>query len=515
MRRNPAISAQSLSRLFEQAVEAWRRQEYSRTIELLERASRGAPSHVGILLDLGRAYGLRYDYAAAEDRFERAVRLAPKRAEILAEAGRRSLEFGHDEMATRYFERACREKPAGLGALLSLAELEERRSRLDAAGELIAAATAAYPDDPRVAVARARLSHRQGRTDEAEPLLRTALAHPRAEEPLQIRAWYELAAVCDRLGRYDEAMTALREAKSLQRRHAAPFQAQLQVTQSRVRELGQTITEGILDRWQAGAAELGEPRPLTLLGGHPRSGTTLLEQMLDAHPGVLAAEETQVFHDEAYLPLTRGFAQTASILSVLDSAPPTALRQARGDYFHYTEMFLREALGERLLVDKNPSLTVLIPVLLRIFPEVRILVALRDPRDVCLSCYIQPLGLNPVSSAYLTIEGTVTQYASVMGLWRELRARIKSHWLEVRYEDLTADVRAVTGRVAEFLGLGWKDDMLKFHERAQSRHLRSPSHADVVKPVYRSAVGRWHNYERYLQPHLPALAPLLDAFGYE
>lgn len=515
MRRKPAPSPQVLSRLFEEAAEAWRQQDYPRTIELLERANRAAPTQIGILLDLARAYGLRYQFQKAEERFERAIRLAPGRAEILAEAGRRSLEFGHDEMATRYFDRACGEKVVPLNCRLSLAELSERHSRLDVASELIAAAAKAEPGDPRVRVAEARLAKLQGRVAEAEPLLREALSSPAGEEPLRIRAWYELAAVYDRLGRYDDAMTALLEAKAIQRRHAAPFAAQLQVAQVRVREVGATITAFVLDRWRASASELGTPYRLALLGGHPRSGTTLLEQILDAHPDVLAAEETQVFHDEAYLPLTRGFPQTASILSVLDSASPTLLRHSREDYFRFTELFLRESLNGRLLVDKNPALTVLIPALARIFPETRFLVALRDPRDVCLSCFMQPLGLNPVSSAYLSLEGTVKQYASVMGLWVELRPRLEGRWIEVRYEDLTTDLPGVGRRVLEFLGLTWNEAVLKFHEHARTKQLKSPSYAEVVKPMYKSAVGRWRNYAKYFEPHLAGLDAICKAFGYD
>lgn len=504
-----------MSRLFEEAAEAWRRQDYSRTIDLLERASRAAPANIGIRLDLARALGLRYRFSEAEEHFERAIRLAPGRAEILAEAGRRSLEFGHDEMATGYFERACREQSVPLSARLSLAELRERHSRLDAAAEQIAQAAVAAPDDPRVRVAQARLAKLQGRVAEAEPLLREALASAAGEEPLRIRAWYELGAVYDRLGRYEEAMTALLEAKAIQRSHAAPFAAQLQITQARVRELGETISAGVLERWRTNASEPGPAYRLALLGGHPRSGTTLLEQMLDAHPDVLAAEETQVFHDEAYLPLTRQFPQNASILSVLDSASPALLRKSRQDYFRCTELFLHQAINGRMLVDKNPALTVLVPALARIFPETRFLMALRDPRDVCLSCFMQPLGLNAVSSAYLSMEGTVAQYASVMGLWRELRSRLEGRWLEVRYEELTSDLGATGRRVLEFLGLDWDEKVLDFHEHARTKQLKSPSYAEVVKPVYQSAVGRWRQYAKYLEPHLAGLRSLLKEFQYD
>src|SRR5882762_702390 len=129
MKRQRLISKGSLSRLFQEAAEAWRRQDYQATIALLERASRLDPANASVLLDLGRAHGLRYQYGSAERCFEKAVKIAPRRMEVLAEAGRRCQAFGHYEMAIGYFERLTHEKAASPDALVTLAELYERGPR--------------------------------------------------------------------------------------------------------------------------------------------------------------------------------------------------------------------------------------------------------------------------------------------------------------------------------------------------------------------------------------------------
>jgi len=151
----------------------------------------------------------------------------------------------------------------------------------------------------------------------------------------------------------------------------------------------------------------------------------------------------------------------------------------------------------------------------RIFPEARFLVAIRDPRDVCLSCFMQPLALNPVSSAYLSLAGTVTQYASVMGFWRTILPRLRNAWVEVRYEDVVADLEASSRRALAFLDVGWNEEVLRFHEHARSKPLRSPSYAEVTKPVFKGAVGRWRNYAKYLEPCMEQLIPFLRAYGYD
>jgi hypothetical protein len=255
---------------------------------------------------------------------------------------------------------------------------------------------------------------------------------------------------------------------------------------------------------------------LALLGGHPRSGTTLLEQVLDSHPDVISAEETDIFHNDVYPPVTRGFPPTTPLLSILDSPPAGALQQAREGYFRSTELFLGEPVGGRLLIDKNPSLTILIPFLIRVFPEMKFLVTLRDPRDVCLSIFMQSFPrLGVTNSAYLSLGNTVEEYAALMGMWTTLAPLMQNPHLEVRYEDMVEDLESVARRVLEFLGVPWDAGVLRFDEHARQKTVRSPTYADVTKPVFKTAVGRWHNYQKYLEPHLDKLAPFAKRFGYE
>jgi hypothetical protein len=199
---------------------------------------------------------------------------------------------------------------------------------------------------------------------------------------------------------------------------------------------------------------------------------------------------------------------------MLDSAPPSQVKKVRDNYFRCAEMFLRRPLGNRLLVDKNPGVNVIIPVLLRISPESKFLVALRDPRDVVMSCFMQSLTLTPASSAYLSLEGTVNQYASNMGFWLDMLPHLRKQSLEVRYEQMVDDLPTVARSVLEFLGVRFEDDVLKYYEHARTKRVNSPTSAEVRRPPYRTAVGRWKNYEKYLEPYLAGLERFLKAFDY-
>ena len=510
----PTKLQQAVNQLLREAEEAWGRQDYQKSIQLIEQATRKEPLNPGLQLDLARAHGLRYDLQSAEACIEKAVQLSSSRAQTLGDAGRICLEFEQVDLAIRYLERASQKNSVPIGALMTLADIYIRDGRLEDAANLVTRAAQIDRKDPRVLLEDAALRRLHGKTEEAETMIRSLLSNPAVGIPVRVRGLYDLAAILDGAGRYDDAMSTLLEVKAIQRAHAAPYSAALQLMQSRAREMEQTITAEVLDRWRADAEKLNPARRIALLCGHPRSGTTLLEQVLDAHPDIICAEETKLMHDEAYLPLIRDFPEGTSILQALDSAPPSILCHARENFFRCNEMLMQKPIESRLLVDKNPGLNLMIPMVVRVFPETKFIVAVRDPRDVVVSCFQQALPLTPISSAYLSIEGTVKQYASAMGFWLDMRPRMGGQWIEVRYEEMIENLPAVTLSTLSFLGVEFEENVLKFYEHARTKRVKSPSHAEVLKPLYKSAVGRWRNYQKYLGPYMTRLEPFLKAFNY-
>jgi hypothetical protein len=143
-----------------------------------------------------------------------------------------------------------------------------------------------------------------------------------------------------------------------------------------------------------------------------------------------------------------------------------------------------------------------------------IVFALRDPRDVVISCFMQRLPLNAVSVNYLTLEATAKKYAATMRAWLKIRELLRNRWLEVRYEDCVANLEQQARRVLDFLELPWNDQVLNYHRRAQTKHVHSPTYEAVTKPVYASSVGRWRHYEAQLAPVMDVLKPYVEAFGY-
>ena len=145
----------------------------------------------------------------------------------------------------------------------------------------------------------------------------------------------------------------------------------------------------------------------------------------------------------------------------------------------------------------------------------KLLIALRDPRDVVLSCFMQALPLNTNSVWYLSLDRAAARYEADLGAWLRLRELLPSPWLEVRYEDTVRQLEREARRALEFLGLPWDDAVLGYRDRMTTKAVASPTYEAVAQPLYTRAIGRWKNYEKHFGPALARLAPLAKAFGYE
>ena len=282
----------------------------------------------------------------------------------------------------------------------------------------------------------------------------------------------------------------------------------------KTRQTLQMLNAAWVDRMRQ-TAQADSPYRCAAMTGHPRSGTTLVEQVLDGHSELISADEFDVFTEWVYLPLVKRFPFSEPTLRILDRVPPHIRQQARATYWQRMEAVLDEPIGGRMLLDKNPGMMLLLPVMNWAFPEMKVLIALRDPRDIVLSCFMQKVRLTQISVNWLSLATTADYYAKVMSTWLMFRDLTPNPWLEFRYEDVVTDLEGQSRKICEFLGLPWDDKILKFYEHAREKVVRSPTYRDVTQPVYQKSVGRWQHYAAHLEPVLKTLEPFIKEFGYE
>lgn len=422
------------------------------------------------------------------------------------------LHWGEINVAERLARLAVSLAPDSLTALNNLVLCLTRVNRNAEALPLSQRVCQLLPDQPGCTILLAIIESQLGFTDAALERL-TKVIERNVEPDQTARAWLELGIILDKLGRYDDAFTALTNAANINTALLKHPDAVRENIFNTLRRNMQDFDNALLKRWLANdLINDGLPAPAFLMG-FLRSGTTLTERVLEAHPSLMTTDESSiVFELTQKLETISGIADNhASALNSLGTEQIKQLRQ-----FYWQRM--REEYGEQVmhkqLVDKNALNTIDLGVISVVFPEAKILFALRDPRDISISCFMQAFTLTPATVNLLSLKGIAKQYAAVMDFWLTLRSLIQPAYLELRYEDTVADFQATYRGVFDFLGVEWLPEVERFHERAKGRYISTPSFAAVSQPIYSKAVARWKHYEKQLTPIMPLLERFIVAFGY-
>ena len=505
--RLPPISPSSVQSLLDQARHCLLSRDYPRALAVYESLVHSRQNDSVLWFEYGNAASGARKYDLADRAWTKARKLGAHREDILTLIGHQYIGLRQPDKAQACLRQAASADPKAINPRISLAVLLEKQHRLAESRAAVQQCLAIDSKDEQARYFLAVLDRREGSIEVAESQLRDLIAAGPRHPYVQYACRYELAQLLDRAGAVDEAMRLLEEAKGIVRglTDTTILISAYERDISSMRGLIQSLPVNILSVWEGlfPTPLRSMVPPIAFLGGHPRSGTTLLEQVLDAHPDVAAFDEPTAFAELVH----PAFAQPGEL-------PTHRLNGARDAYLQALIRELGAPVGTRTLVDKNPSLTLRLPLWLRAFPEVRIIMALRDPRDVILSCYFQNLALNGMNVNFLSLDRLVSHYIDLMDVWLAVRQWHGLRAIEVRYEDTVRSLETEGRRATEFLGLTWHESQARYYERSRSKHLYSPTYQDVTQPVYNRSLCRWPAYEKYLAPILPRLEPYCRAFGY-
>jgi tetratricopeptide (TPR) repeat protein len=302
----------------------------------------------------------------------------------------------------------------------------------------------------------------------------------------KIELHFALAKAYDDLKRYSAAFEHLQIGNTLKRRLVAYDEAALGEF---FREISSAFTPQVMRR------ETGYPSAVPIfIVGMPRSGTSLVEQILASDPSVFGAGELTTMQAL----IAKGFAG-GSYPRDIAGLPDEVLHRFG---LEYVRSLGTPVAGVTHVVDKLPANFRHIGLIRLALPNARIIHLRRDPLDTCLSCYSK-LFLNGLNYTYDLGE---------LGRYYRLYDGLMAHWravlpagamLEVQYETLICDFENQARRIVEYCGLGWNDRFLSFHDA--DRPVRTHSQAQVRQPLFTSSIGRWRRYEAFLQPLREAL----------
>lgn len=473
---------------------AMRVQQWGDAEVLLKRALELAPDFIQGWMDLGLAQQEQDKLADAEQTFRRATRLEPRRAQPWVALATTLAMGGRHEEALQAYEEALARDEFNAYALTGLGHVLKTIGEQERAIASYRKCTAYHPDHGEAHWSLANL--KTFRFDDSEiASMRTRLASGDLAIEPRVNLLFALATALEGRGEFDEAWDFFRQGNELRRKREAYDPVQTELIHD---QLVDVFNEEFL-RQRAGR---GHPsRAPIFIVGLPRSGSTLIEQILASHSEVEGTHELPELSQVARSTVRSRGDRRSYPLTVRDLSD----RQLVDLGQLYLDRSLRHRRGAPRFTDKMPNNFPHVGFLSLILPQAKIINARRHPLDSCLGSYKQLFGrgqpftydLNELGEYYL-------QYQRMMNHWHEV---LPGHVLDLQYEDLVADLEGNVRRLLEFCELPWEDSCLRFHENP--RAVRTASSEQVRQPIYSSATHRWRNYEQHLGPLIEVLEPLL------
>jgi len=408
--------------------------------------------------------------------------------------------------AMNEYKQVLLRNPQHADAAANLAFLLERSSQLDEAMERADQALALRPRNFMANLSKATIERRQGNIEAALGRLRTLLQDDLVPLNRSI-ALNQLGQCFEKTLAWENAFDCIRESNSILRNHhphGSPLHSGSYGMET-VRHIHHWLQSNPPDGWSENA--FGTAADPVFLVGFPRSGTTLLEQALSAHADIEVMEEHDFLDDARRNWVDGGRLASIPAMSHAD------IDSARNSYLHALSQ-LRQHKHKPVVVDKLPLNLVYLFLIHRLFPRSRIVLMLRDPRDVCLSCYFQAFELQGAMPYFLDLKDTVSYYDLVMSLATETAREISNPMITVRYEDLIREFEPTMRRLTGFLGLTWDAEILNYRQKAQTRAISTPSYQQVIQPLYLGSIGRWHSYHQRVEPEFRSLGQWVTHFGY-
>lgn len=479
---------------------------------LLQRALTGAPGDIGVRNALGLIL-LRLERPAdALLQFAALLQLDP------------ALPFAHASLGNAYFAlgliaeaeasyRRSLEFDAHQGvALAGLAHLAVSRGAYPEARGWAERALAALPGFPDAVMSLAAVELSERKLAGAETRVRGLLADPRIAPLERAYASGLLGDVLDAKNYTDAAFAAYsqcnRELKDLYQHRFSGAGNALVFVQAMEGQFNAADPRAWKSPPPPDARRTGAAGHVFLLG-FPRSGTTLLEVILEGHPNVVSLEE-----NESLIGAVQEFMLRPAEVVRIAPAPPAVLDRFRADYWRHVAAAGIDVRA-KLFVDKNPLNTLKLPLIARLFPDAKILFACRDPRDIVLSCFRHRFRMSAPIHELLTLDGAAAYYDAVMRLTLQFSRFFSLDTCLVRHEDVVTDFKRETKRVCDFLGIEWDPAMGDFALRTQYRESLTPSTAQLVKGLSTEGLGQWRRYRSHLAPVLGILEPWVKRFYYE
>ena len=449
------------------------------------------PGYTEALTNLGNALGAQGRYAEAESSYRQALALNDAYAETHFNLGNVLRDQNRQPEAEQSYRRALHIAPRHLKALNNLGLCLKRQGRLEQARECFETAIAIQPDFVQSHCNLAPLKTYTADDDHLGVFESQQHQLPTLPKTGRASYWFALGKMREDVGRYDDAFAAYAEGNRHQHELFPHDEAHEVALMERLQSVFSTALFASRPK-----PTYADKAPIFIVG-MPRSGTSLIEQILSTCSGVHGAGELTDLNDVVHSIVRQKEGGAIAYPDIVSSLPVDEFRDLGQTYL---ERIWRHAPNAARITDKMPANFLHIGMIHLMLPHAKIIHAMRDPMDSCFSCYSRLFAGNNLDFAYRldTVGRYYVRYIRLMRHWH--RVLPPGTVLDVHYEDMVTDTEGQARRLLAYLDLPWDENCLAFHRN--ERVVRTASVAQVRKPIYRSSVARWKHFEAHLNPLL-------------
>ncbi|WDI30334.1 tetratricopeptide repeat protein [Hyphococcus flavus] len=377
----------------------------------LKRALEVSPDNAQIWYMLGWVYRKMTNLPEAARCVEKVIALNPNLPEPYVDLGNFRLTQGNASAARACFEKAIKLNPGEVNAIVNLASLCEREHKFDEAQALAERAVSLAPTHAPAMITLAQVKLRQGKSVEAVAIVQKLMKTTVMNDQDSASAYNLIGQAKDRDGEYDAAFSAFEAANDKMHAHFSEAISTMDsaLAPKSLQRLNMFFTEENVSGWTK-LQDAEHPAPVFLLG-FPRSGTTLLDQILNTHSAIKTLEEKENLID-----IRNDIVKPVGGLKKLRAMNDKTINQYREKYWGRVRESFAGDINNGLIIDKMPLNMLMLGVIYRVFPEAKIIFAQRDPRDVVLSCYQQHFGMNAAMYQLLKFDTAAMYYDQVMSI---------------------------------------------------------------------------------------------------
>jgi len=463
---------------------------HSAAIDIYQHTLKIHPDYADAHYNLANLLQLSGKTIDAERHYRKAIECKPGYVMAMHGLGQLLTSQGNIDEALQILELARDLQPGLPDISAAIADIYEKKGNDEMAIHVLKPLLASKPVSPGATLCFAKLAPRLNRYDEAVNLLKHQLTNPVLPSQIKTDIHFSIGKLLDSMGNFDEAFEYFRLGNTSSA-----------ITNS-VPETGLAQLK-LIQQLFSQAAQAGTPRssntssqPVFIVG-MPRSGTTLVEQILASHPLIAGAGELPYIGD-ILNSFPERFGPSKIYPACIDELSSFDLTGLAEQYLHKLSKHAPDAAR---IVDKMPHNFLHLGLIDRLFPNARVIHCVRNPLDTCLSIYFHNFsGNHPYSNSLRDLGEYYKGYIELMEYWKSI---IRIPLMDVVYEDLIANQETVCRNIISFCEVDWDDHCLRFNET--ERIVNTPSYDQVRQPIYTKSVERWKNYEAFLGPLISAL----------